>query len=79
MRQHWKESTIASDDGNKARRVALYAPVSTDDKVQDPETQIHALERHYERRTGGSAVIVTTGFDHQGEHLHEVYIGYPDS
>ena len=37
-------------DDNQVRRVALYARVSTDDKVQDPETQIHALKGHCERR-----------------------------
>ena len=45
-----EELTVASDDGNRARRVALYARVSTDDEDQDPETQIHALRIHCERR-----------------------------
>ena len=33
-----------------ARSAALYARVSTEDKVQDPQTQVHALEGHCERR-----------------------------
>ena len=37
-------------DGDEIRRVALYARVSTDDKDQNPETQIHALRTHCERR-----------------------------